>query len=126
MLKYTDTFGSFSADNLEKAKQFYGEMLGLDVHNDPMGGLELKLSATQRVYIYHKPDHVAAGFTVLNFMVTDIDETVEALAKKGIVFEQYRFEFGGTDSKGIMRHEKQDIAWFRDPAGNFLSVIRPK
>lgn len=124
MFDYTRTLGSFSANDLQKAKEFYGEKLGIDVTENNMGILELRLTGGAHVIIYPKPNHEPATFTVLNFLVEDIDEAVDALAAKGIVFERY--EGMEADGKGVVRGNGHgpDIAWFKDPAGNILSVLK--
>jgi len=126
MLKHAKVFGSFSTDNVENAHKFYSETLGLDVGKDAMGGLELHLANGHRVYIYPKPDHQPATFTVLNFMVPDIEKTVNDLTNKGVKFEHYHTDHIQTDSKGISRGNGPNIAWFRDNAGNYLSLIESK
>jgi len=113
-------FSSFSVDDVGAAKEFYGGILGIKVADQPEGGLALDLANAGRVYIYPKDDHVPATFTVLNFEVDDVDRAVDDLSKLGVTFEQY----GETDEKGISRGEGPTIAWFKDPAGNFLSVLK--
>ena len=121
MLKDKPAFSGFSTNDIEAAKRFYGETLGVDV-SDVHGMLNLKLAGGQRVLIYPKDDHVPATFTVLNFEVADIDAAVDDLAAKGVAFERY--EDAGQDAKGIARQYPPPIAWFKDPAGNVLSVIQ--
>ena len=121
MLKDKPAFSGFSTNDVEAAKRFYGETLGVDVSDDH-GMLNLKLAGGQRVLIYPKDDHVPATFTVLNFEVADIDAAVDDLAAKGVAFEHY--EGSGQDAKGIARQYPPPIAWFKDPAGNVLSVIQ--
>ena len=128
MLKDSHAFSSFSVDDIPKAKEFYGQTLGLDVTEIPdMGLLQLGLAGGSRVMIYPKDDHAPATFTVLNFTVPDIDQAVDALAGKGVEFERYDSETIKTDEKGIARgdssNEGPQIAWFKDPAGNILSVL---
>lgn len=124
MLKDSYAFGGFSVDDLEAAKKFYGEKLGLDVTETDQG-LMVGLLGSNGVFVYQKDDHVPASFTILNFPVDDIDAAVDELAAAGIVFERYE---GMTDDKGIARGLELDrgpsIAWFKDPAGNFLSVLQ--
>jgi predicted enzyme related to lactoylglutathione lyase len=122
MFKDSKAFSTFSADDVPKAKQFYGETLGLNVE-DQMDGLALHLAGGGEVFIYPKDDHTAATFTVLNFPVDDIDATVDRLTAAGVPFEHY--EELGTDEKGIFRSDGEGptIAWFKDPAGNILSVL---
>jgi len=124
MLKDSDAFSGFSVNNLATAKQFYAETLGVEVEDGPMG-LVLHLGKGTHVFVYPKPDHQPATFTILNFPVDNIDEAVKDLADKGITFEQYE---GLTDKDGIARgiaaDRGPDIAWFKDPAGNILSVLQ--
>jgi catechol-2,3-dioxygenase len=124
MLKQENIFSSFSVDNLEQAKEFYVKVLGLEVKENSMGSIELVIPGSNNVLIYPKEDHRPADFTVLNFPVNDIDETVDLLIKKGIRFEHYKGNIQ-TDQKGISRADDMgpDIAWFKDPAGNILSVL---
>ena len=121
MLRDNPAFSGFSTNDIEAARRFYGETLGVDVSEDH-GMLNLKLAGGQRVLIYPKDDHVPATFTVLNFEVVDIDAAVDDLAAKGVAFEHY--EGSGQDAKGIARQYPPPIAWFKDPAGNVLSVIQ--
>ncbi len=123
MFKDTKAFSGFSVDDVPRAKQFYGETLGLNV-SDEMGGLGLHLGGGGEVFVYPKDDHTAASFTVLNFPVDDIDAAVDRLTEAGVRFEQYDGELQ-TDEKGIARSsgEGPTIAWFKDPAGNVLSVL---
>ena len=121
MLRDNPAFSGFSTNDIEAARRFYGETLGVDVSEDH-GMLNLKLAGGQRVLIYPKDDHVPATFTVLNFEVLDIDAAVDDLAAKGVAFEHY--EGSGQDAKGIARQYPPPIAWFKDPAGNVLSVIQ--
>ena len=123
---FTGTFSSFSVDDIEEAREFYGNTLGVDVTDNEEGGLELNFPNSGSVFIYPKDKHEPATFTVLNFLVDDIDETVDDLTSRGITFESYDGEME-TDEKGIFRGADDDngpnIAWFKDPAGNFISVI---
>jgi catechol 2,3-dioxygenase-like lactoylglutathione lyase family enzyme len=128
MFKDSHAFSSFSTDDVEKAKQFYGETLGLDAAiDDKMGILQVKLAGGGRVMLYPKDDHAPATFTVLNFPAKDIDEAVDALAEKGVAFERYDTDYIKTDEKGIARGDAKGqgprIAWFKDPAGNVLAVL---
>jgi predicted enzyme related to lactoylglutathione lyase len=120
MFKNTTAFSGFSVNDLDKAKQFYGETLGVDVSNED-GMLFLHLSGGGKVLIYQKDDHQPATFTVLNFPVDDIDAAVDELKNKGVTFERY--ENMKQDEKGIMREWGPPIAWFTDPAGNVLAVL---
>ena len=125
MFKDTDAFSSFSVDDPQKAKEFYGQTLGLDLSevSEMNGLLELHLAGGARVLIYPKPNHTPATFTVLNFVVDDVEQAVDALAGRGVRFEQYDEPNLKTDEKGIARGEGPTIAWFQDPAGNILSVV---
>jgi catechol 2,3-dioxygenase-like lactoylglutathione lyase family enzyme len=122
MLKDSIAFSGFSVDDISKAKTFYCEMLGLQVSEEIQGLLKLHLKAGNRVIIYLKPNHIPATFTVLNFEVKNIEQTVDDLTKLGVQFEKYNEPDLKTDEKGICRG-KPLIAWFKDPAGNILSVI---
>ncbi len=120
-------FSGFSVDNQEKAKTFYEETLGLQVEDNGMG-LKIQLPGGGSVFAYQKDNHAPATFTILNFVVENIDEAVDALIGKGVRFEKY--EGFGQDEKGIARGlsagKGPDIAWFTDPAGNILSVLQDK
>jgi predicted enzyme related to lactoylglutathione lyase len=128
MFKDSKAFASYSIDDAAKAKAFYGEVLGLEVTEVPdmEGLLSLHLSAGNTVMLYAKSDHRPATFTVLNFPVGDVDQAVERLKAKGVRFEKYDREEIKTDAKGISRDEGMAIAWFKDPAGNILSVLSGK
>ena len=126
MFKNTKAFSSFSVDDLKKAKQFYSQTLGVDVR-ESKEGLELKLAGGVDVFIYPKPDHKPATFTILNFIVDDVERTVDDLTKRGIRFEIYNGPHIKTDAKGVARGpDGPTIAWFKDPAGNFISVLKPE
>ena len=120
MLETNKAFSSFSVNDLQKAKQFYGQTLGLKVKESPQG-LELN-AGQQSIFVYPKPNHEPATFTVLNFQVNNIDAVVDDLKQKGVNFEHYEGEIK-TDAKGIHRDNGPTIAWFKDPAGNILSVL---
>ncbi len=123
MFKQSNAFSSFSVNDIQKAKKFYSEILGLEVKDDPMGIVELHTQGNNPVMIYPKPNHEPATFTVLNFPVDNIEKTVDELIAKGIVFEQYEGEIK-TNEKGISTNPYgPKIAWFKDPAGNILSVL---
>lgn len=124
MFKDTKAFSSFSVDDLQQAKEFYGRTLGLEVSETPEG-LEM-LIAGARIFIYPKPDHVPATFTVLNFPVDSIEVAMDGLLKHGVRFERYDMEGLKTDEKGIFRYKGISMAWFKDPAGNILSVLEEK
>lgn len=124
MLAASPAFSGFSVSDLDAARQFYSEVLGLAVSDLDMGLLELQFPGGGRVILYPKPNHEPATFTVLNFPVDDIDEAVDGLVARGVVFERY--EGMGQDDKAISRGEtgqSPNIAWFTDPAGNILSVL---
>ncbi len=125
MFKAKSAFSGFSVNDLAKAKTFYTETLGLSVENDGVG-MRLHLPGGATVFAYPKPDHQPATFTILNFAVDNIDAAVDDLTNRGVKFEHYD-SVPKTDEKGILRGRAQnrgpDIAWFKDPAGNFLSVI---
>lgn len=123
MLKNSKAFSSFSANDLDKAKEFYQSTLGLDVRIGEMDTLELHISGSIPVLIYPKPDHQPATFTVLNFPVESVEATVDHLVEKGVQFEHYDYPGLQTDEKGIFRGDGPVIAWFKDPAGNILSVL---
>ncbi len=120
MFRDSHGFSGFSSNDIPKAKQFYSETLGLDV-SEENGMLSLQLAGGGRVMIYPKDDHLAATFTVLNFPVDNIDEAVDRLTNAGVQFERY--EGFGQDERGIARDNPPPIAWFKDPAGNILSVL---
>ncbi|TMF24889.1 MAG: VOC family protein [Chloroflexi bacterium] len=125
MFKPKSAFSGFSVSDLAAAKRFYSETLGLKVEDDGVG-VRLHLPAGGTVFAYPKRDHQPATFTILNLVVDDIDASVDELTRRGVQFERYDNE-PKTDDKGILRGRAQnrgpDIAWFKDPAGNFLSVI---
>jgi len=123
MLKESKAFSGFAAPDLAKLKEFYGQILGLNVTEDH-GLLTLHLAGGNNVLIYPKADHVPAIFTVLNFPVDDVDQAVDELARRGVQFERYDGPEIKTDEKGIMRGNGPTIAWFKDPAGNILSVLK--
>ena len=124
MLAKARAFSSLSVDDLEGAKRFYGQTLGLELSEMPEG-VQLHITGGAEIFLYPKPNHVAATFTVLNFPVNDIEQAVDELKAHGVQFEHYE---GGlkTDAKGIFRGTGPTIAWFKDPAGNILSVVEGK
>lgn len=122
MFKDTKAFSGFSVDDLQKAKEFYGQTLGLEI-SEMNGLLELHLAGGARVLIYPKPNHTPATFTILNFPVANIEQAVDELTSRGVRFEHYDEAELKTDEKGIFRGGGPLIAWFRDPAGNILSVL---
>lgn len=123
MFKDAKAFASFSVNDLKQAKEFYGRTLGLHV-TESEEGLELDLAGGITVFLYPKPNHTPASFTVLNFKVQDIDEAVDELTALGLSLEKYDLPDLKTDKKGIMRGNGPTIAWFKDPAGNILSVVQ--
>lgn len=125
MFGQTKAFSGFSVDDIEKAKEFYSNVLGLSVSNLDMGVLALHIKDGNDIIIYPKPNHTPATFTILNFPVADIEKAVDELRDKGVKFEQYEGDLK-TDEKGIFRNEGPLIAWFKDPAGNILSVLEEK
>jgi catechol 2,3-dioxygenase-like lactoylglutathione lyase family enzyme len=121
MFRDAEVFSGFSVDDIPRAKKFYGETLGLNVSEDN-GLLTLNLATGGRVVIYPKPNHTPATYTVLNLPTDDVEKAVDRLTQAGITFEQY--EGFGQDAKGISRGNGPDIAWFKDPAGNILAVLK--
>ncbi|MEY2850081.1 MAG: hypothetical protein RI885_2748 [Actinomycetota bacterium] len=122
MFDTTRAFGGFSVDDVDAAESFYRDILGIDVERGAMGILELRLASGARIVAYPKPDHRPASFTILNLGVDDVEAAVDTLNEAGVVTTIYSDEMP-VDSKGIMRGNGPDIAWFRDPAGNVISVI---
>ena len=125
MFRGTKAFSSFSVNDLRKAKQFYGETLGLDVSEKPEG-LELSAASGTKIFIYPKSNHTPATFTILNFPVDDIEKANDELMKRGVRFEHYNEGHLKTNDKGIYRGKGPSIAWFKDPAGNILSILEDK
>jgi predicted enzyme related to lactoylglutathione lyase len=123
MLENSKAFSGFSADDIPAAKEFYGETLGLKV-TEENGHLTLHVAGNRPTLIYPKEGHSPASFTILNFPVDDIDAAVDELSKRGVEFERY--EGFDQDEKGVMRSEGPYIAWFKDPAGNILSVLQER
>ena len=123
MLGDTKAMNSFAVDDVQKAREFYGETLGLEasVLEEGPGLMQLQLSGDRDTFAYQKPDHVPATYTILNFAVDDVDAAVDELASRGVSFE--RFEGFDQDEKGIARGMGPNIAWFKDPAGNILAVL---
>jgi predicted enzyme related to lactoylglutathione lyase len=120
---FTDTpaFSGFAVDDLDAARSFYGDTLGLRTEDGPMGVLSLQLAGDRPTMIYPKPDFVPATYTILNFAVEDVDAAVDELNSRGVEMERY--EGFDQDEKGISRGQGPDIAWFKDPAGNILAVL---
>lgn len=118
-------FSGYSSNDIDKSRQFYGEVLGLDL-TDQMGGIGFNI-AGQQVFIYPKEDHVPATFTVLNFVVDSIDTAIDELTGKGVSFERYDSLPAPQDEKGVLRGKAAgygpDIAWFKDPSDNILAIV---
>jgi catechol 2,3-dioxygenase-like lactoylglutathione lyase family enzyme len=121
MFANTKAFSGFAVDDVQKARQFYGDTLGLKT-SEENGLLTLHIAGDRPTLVYPKPDHTPAEYTILNFPVDDIDSAVDELSSRGVRFEAY--EGFDQDEKGIFREEGPNIAWFKDPAGNVLSVIQ--
>jgi catechol 2,3-dioxygenase-like lactoylglutathione lyase family enzyme len=128
MVNTLDVFSGFSVNDIDAARTFYRDTLGLAIADGTMGNLDLTLPGGSHVFIYPKPDHEPASFTILNLVVADIDQAVEELNGKGVQTAIYDDPNLPTDEKGILRGRQAqrgpDIAWFRDPAGNVLSVLQ--
>ena len=124
MFRNASTFSSFSVDDVAAARRFYGDTLGLDVDESPMGMLEIKLGDGHHVTAYSKPNHQPATYTVLNFIAPDIEKAVDDLAAAGVTMERYDMPGLKTDQRGIARDQYgPPMAWFKDPAGNILAVM---
>ncbi len=122
----THAFSGFSVDDIDAARSFYGETLGLDVSTNAMGFLDIRLPQGGSILVYAKPNHTPASFTILNFPVDDVEAAVDELNARGVVTKIYVDPDFGTDAKGIAHGgpgRGPDIAWFTDPAGNVLSVL---
>jgi catechol 2,3-dioxygenase-like lactoylglutathione lyase family enzyme len=126
MLKNSKAFSGFSVKDIPKTRDFYSKTLGLEVTEEMEGVLKIKLGGGTHIIAYPKADHVPASFTILNFPVSELEKTVDQLAKQGVKFETYKGTKYETDEKGIFRGGGPKIAWFKDPAGNILSVIEEK
>lgn len=125
MFRDTKAFSSFSTDDIQKAKQFYGETLGLDVAETPEG-LELNIAGNTPVFVYPSQNYTPPKHTVLNFLVEDIESAVDELTRRGVRMEQYDLPDIKTDERGIFRGDSgpRAIAWFKDPAEHVLSVLQ--
>jgi predicted enzyme related to lactoylglutathione lyase len=123
MFANTTAFSGFAVDDIDAAKKFYGETLGLRT-SEQYGLLTLHLAGDRDTLVYPKPDHVPATYTILNFQVDDIDAAVDELVRRGVQLEKY--DGLGQDEKGINRAGGPFIAWFKDPAGNVLAVLQPR
>lgn len=128
MVAFKAAFSGFSVNDEEKARQFYGDTLGLTLADDSMG-LRWQLPGGGELFMYAKPGHEPASYTALNFVVDDIDAAVDELTAKGVAFERYNDMPAKQDEKGILRGREAgqgpDIAWFKDPAGNILAILQP-
>ncbi len=122
MFKDSKAFSGFAVKDLEAARTFYGETLGVDTRSGPMGMLELHLASGAVVLVYPKEDHQAATYTILNFPASDVDAAVDRLTGAGVQMEHYGPDFG-QDEKGISRGNGPTIAWFKDPSGNIIAVL---
>jgi catechol 2,3-dioxygenase-like lactoylglutathione lyase family enzyme len=123
MLNISKAFSSFSVSDIEKAKEFYSETLGLELISGPEGTLVVPISGGSKALIYPKPNHQPATLTVLNFPVESVEKAVAELNQRGVRFEVYDEPSLKTDARGICRGNGPTIAWFKDPAGNILSVL---
>lgn len=128
MLNDSQAFNGFSTNDLAATKSFYGDVLGLTIMDNPMGMINIMVAGRDTpIIVYPKDDHQPASYTILNFPVVNIDEAVDALQAKGVTFEHYE---GLTDDRGIAWGLKvnrgPNIAWFKDPAGNILSILQDK
>jgi predicted enzyme related to lactoylglutathione lyase len=121
MFENTEAFSGFAVDDIDRAREFYEGTLGVRVTAEEMGILTLHLAGGRDTIVYPKPDHEPATYTILNFVVEDIDAAVDALTDKGV--EMLRYDGFDQDEKGVARGNGPDIAWFTDPAGNILSVL---
>jgi catechol 2,3-dioxygenase-like lactoylglutathione lyase family enzyme len=128
MLASSKAFSGFAVDNLDKARQFYGDTLGLNVEllDEQNGLLTLHLAGDRDTLVYLSPGMTPPSYTILNFPVDDIDEAVDELAARGVSFEQYGNDAMPQDEKGVMREGGPLLAWFKDPAGNTLSILQER
>jgi catechol 2,3-dioxygenase-like lactoylglutathione lyase family enzyme len=125
MFRENEAFSGFSVDDIAVAQRFYGETLGLQVTMNAMSNLDITLGTGARILLYPKANHESATYTVLNFLVPDIDAAVSELVAAGITMEHYDFPEMKQDENGVMRGDDRgpSIAWFKDPAGNVIAVI---
>ena len=126
MFHHAKPFSGFSVNSLDQARKFYHDKLGVEIDETPMGMMQLKIDDDTRVFVYEKADHAPATFTILNFPVDDIEEAVDELSDKGVRFETYKEGANRTNAKGIAEPgggRGPKLAWFKDPAGNILSVL---
>jgi catechol 2,3-dioxygenase-like lactoylglutathione lyase family enzyme len=128
MLASSKAFSGFAVDDLDQARRFYGETLGLDVEvlDEENGLLTLHLAGDRDTIMYLSPEMTPPSYTILNFPVDDIDQAVDDLSARGVSFEQYDHPDLPQDEKGVMREGGPLIAWFKDPAGNTLSVLQDR
>ena len=122
MFKDTKAFSGFAVNDAQKAKEFYGQTLGLDV-TEAYGLLTLHIAGGTTILMYPKENHIPATYTILNFPVANIEQAVDELVRRGVQFESYNDGGLVTDERGIFRGGGPKIAWFKDPAGNLLSVL---
>jgi len=122
MFRHTKAFSGFSVGDIPRAKDFYAVTLGLEI-TEAHGLLELHIEGGSKILVYPKPNHVPATFTILNFPVDDVEKAVDELVRRGVRFEIYNEGNLKTDDRGILRGAGPTIAWFKDPAGNILSVL---
>ena len=126
MLSESKVFSGFTVNDIDKAKDFYSDVLGIEVEQDWMG-LHIAVPESVPIFVYQKDDHAPATYTILNFIVQDIDKTIDGLVEKGVIFERYDQLPSPQDARGVLRGKAAgqgpDIAWFKDPAGNILSVL---
>ena len=123
MIHIAKAFSSFSVNDMEKARKFYEDILGVKTSESMEGIVNLDLNNDNHVMLYPKLNHEPASFTVLNFPVDNVEKSVDELSAKGVQFEHYDFPEMKTDAKGIFRYKNITQAWFKDPAGNILSVV---
>ena len=125
MFRDNDAFSGFSVDDIDRAKAFYGQTLGFKVETNAMGALDISLGNGAKLFVYPKPDHEPATYTMLNIVVPDLERAVDDLTSKGVEMEHYDTPDMKTDLKGIARDPRGGpaIAWFKDPAGNILAVL---
>jgi catechol 2,3-dioxygenase-like lactoylglutathione lyase family enzyme len=124
MLENAKAFSGFSVDDIPKAKEFYSDKLGLRV-TEETGFLSLHINGSTPILIYPKQNHSPASYTILNFPVENIEKAVDELSNRGVKFEHYEGDIN-TDDKGIARGNGPNMAWFKDPAGNILSLLEPR
>ena len=122
MLSDSTAFSGFAVDDLDAARTFYGETLGLELADEGPGFVLALNQGARPTFVYPRPGHVPAEYTMLNFDVADVEAEVDALTARGVVFERY--EGAQQDEKGISHGLGPDIAWFKDPAGNILSILK--